>query len=177
MEEKEVNRGKGLGGPIRLPQPQTSGLGMHGAQRNQGTRPEQPGSIQPWRGSQKAGRVLKRCHQSPWWDLPAAPHTMLRHSGNPAFPRPWLKSQLFLLPSIFPSIRVFSNELAEIRLIISFAAKDGEALYSQQKQDQELTVAEVMATHSSTLAWRIPWTGDWQAIVHGVAKSRTLLSD
>ena len=28
----------------------------------------------------------------------------------------------------------------EIRLIIFFAAKDGEALYSQQKQDQELTV-------------------------------------
>ena len=28
----------------------------------------------------------------------------------------------------------------EIRLIIFFAAKDGEALYSQQKQDRELTV-------------------------------------
>ena len=28
----------------------------------------------------------------------------------------------------------------EIRLIIFFAAKDGEALYSQQKQNQELTV-------------------------------------
>ena len=27
----------------------------------------------------------------------------------------------------------------EIRLIIFFAAKDGESLYSQQKQDQELT--------------------------------------
>ena len=27
----------------------------------------------------------------------------------------------------------------EIRLIIFFAVKDGEALYSQQKQDQELT--------------------------------------
>ena len=27
----------------------------------------------------------------------------------------------------------------EIRLIIFFAAKDGETLYSQQKQDQELT--------------------------------------
>ena len=27
----------------------------------------------------------------------------------------------------------------EIRLILFFAAKDGEALYSQQKQDQELT--------------------------------------
>ena len=32
----------------------------------------------------------------------------------------------------------------EIRLIISFAAKDGEALYSQQKQDQKLTVAQIM---------------------------------
>ena len=28
----------------------------------------------------------------------------------------------------------------EIKLIIFFAVKDGEALYSQQKQDQELTV-------------------------------------
>ena len=32
----------------------------------------------------------------------------------------------------------------EIRLLIFFAAKDGEALYSQQKQDQELTVAQIM---------------------------------
>ena len=32
----------------------------------------------------------------------------------------------------------------EIRLIIFFVAKDGEALYSQQKQDQELTVAQIM---------------------------------
>ena len=30
------------------------------------------------------------------------------------------------------------------RLIIVFAAKDGEGLYSQQKQDQELTVAQIM---------------------------------
>ena len=32
----------------------------------------------------------------------------------------------------------------EIRLIIFFAAKDGEALYSWQKQDWELTVAQIM---------------------------------
>ena len=32
----------------------------------------------------------------------------------------------------------------KIRLIIFFAAKDGEALYSRQKQDQELTVAQIM---------------------------------
>ena len=34
----------------------------------------------------------------------------------------------------------------EIRLIIFFAAKDGEALYSQQKQDRELTVAHSMSS-------------------------------
>ena len=34
----------------------------------------------------------------------------------------------------------------EIRLIIYFAAKDGEAIYSQQKQDQELTVAQIMTS-------------------------------
>ena len=34
----------------------------------------------------------------------------------------------------------------EIRLIIFFAAKDGEALYNQQKQDQELIVAQSMNT-------------------------------
>ena len=32
----------------------------------------------------------------------------------------------------------------KIRLIIFSAAKDGEALYSQQKQDQELTAAQIM---------------------------------
>ena len=32
----------------------------------------------------------------------------------------------------------------EIRLIIFFAAEDGEALYSQQKQDRELAVAQIM---------------------------------
>ena len=44
----------------------------------------------------------------------------------------------------------------EIRLIIFFAAKDGEAPYSQQKQDQELTVAQTMNSllPNSDLNWR-----------------------
>ena len=33
---------------------------------------------------------------------------------------------------------------AEIRLIIFFAAEGGEALYSKQKQDRELTVTQIM---------------------------------
>ena len=44
----------------------------------------------------------------------------------------------------------------EIRLILLFAAKDGEALYSQQKQDRELTVAQIMNSllPNSDLTWR-----------------------
>ena len=34
-----------------------------------------------------------------------------------------------------------------------------------------------MATHSSILAWRIPWTGAWLAVVHRGAKSQTQLRD
>ena len=32
----------------------------------------------------------------------------------------------------------------EMGLIMFFAAKDGEALYSQQKQDRELAMAQIM---------------------------------
>ena len=37
-----------------------------------------------------------------------------------------------------------------------FAAKDGEALYNQQKQDQDLTVAQIMNSlfPNSDLNWR-----------------------
>ena len=44
----------------------------------------------------------------------------------------------------------------KIRLIIFFSAEDGEALYSQQKQDQELTVAQIMncLLQNSDLNWR-----------------------
>ena len=34
--------------------------------------------------------------------------------------------------------------ITEIRVIIFLAVKDGEALYSQQKQDQELAVTQIM---------------------------------
>ena len=43
---------------------------------------------------------------------------------------------------------------------------------------QEDPLEEGMAIHSSILAWRISMDrGAWQAAVHGVAKSRTHLSD
>ena len=43
----------------------------------------------------------------------------------------------------------------KIRLIISFAAKDKETLYSQQKQSQRLAVAQIMNSllQNSDLNW------------------------
>ena len=40
---------------------------------------------------------------------------------------------------------------------------------------QEDPQEEEMATRSSILAWKIPWTKAWQAIVHGVTKSQIRL--
>ena len=44
----------------------------------------------------------------------------------------------------------------EIRRIMFFVAEDGEALYSQQKQNWELTVAHIMNSvlQNSDLNWR-----------------------
>ena len=42
---------------------------------------------------------------------------------------------------------------------------------------QEDPLEKGMATHSSNLAWRIPWTEEPSETVHGVAKSWTRLSD
>ena len=41
---------------------------------------------------------------------------------------------------------------------------------------QEDPLQEEMVTHSSILAWRIPWTGARRVTVHGAAESRTRLS-
>ena len=44
--------------------------------------------------------------------------------------------------------------------------------------DQEDPLEEEIATRSSILAWRIPWTGEPGGLtVHEVAKSQTQLSD
>ena len=50
----------------------------------------------------------------------------------------------------------------------------------QEKRVQSLgwedSLEESTATHSSILAWRIPWTeGAWQATVHSITKSWTQL--
>ena len=48
-----------------------------------------------------------------------------------------------------------------------------------QSLGQEDPLEKEMATHSSTIAWKIPWTEEPSRlhVVHGVAKSRTRLSN
>ena len=70
-------------------------------------------------------------------------------SGSSAFFKTSLniwKSMVHVLlkPGLENFEHYFTSINTEIRLIILFAAKDGEALYSQQKQDWELTVAQIM---------------------------------
>ena len=40
-----------------------------------------------------------------------------------------------------------------------------------QSLGQEDHLEKEMTTHSSILAWEIPWTGAWWSAVHGVAES------
>ena len=48
---------------------------------------------------------------------------------------------------------------------------------SVQSLGREDPLEKEMATHSSTLAWKIPWMEEPGRLLHGVAKSRTRLSD
>ena len=67
---------------------------------------------------------------------------------------------LVLLPSIFPSVRVFSNELVlhirrpkYWRFSLSISPSSEYSGLTSFRIDSE----KVMAPHSSTLAWKIPW--------------------
>ena len=43
-----------------------------------------------------------------------------------------------------------------------------------QSLGQEDSLGKEMGTHSSILAWRIPWTEEpWRTTIHGAAKSLT----
>ena len=60
------------------------------------------------------------------------------------WPKYWSFSFSIIPFKEIPGLISFRMVNTEIRLIIFFAVKDGEALYSQQKQDGELTVSQIM---------------------------------
>ena len=61
----------------------------------------------------------------------------------------------------------------EIRLITFFAVKDGEALYSEQKQDQEPTVAQIMNSLLPNSDWN--WRKQGKPLDHTVQFSSVQL--
>jgi len=46
-----------------------------------------------------------------------------------------------------------------------------------QSLGREDALEKEMSTHSSFLAWKIPYGGAWRATIHGVEKSHTGLSN
>ena len=71
---------------------------------------------------------------------------MKQGKDNRVLPRERTGHSKYPLPTIKEETTYGHHQMAntEIRLIIFSAAKVGEALYSQQKQDRELTVAKIM---------------------------------
>ena len=71
---------------------------------------------------------------------------------------------------------LLSNKLQQIQVsLVAQLVKNPPAMWETWVQSLrwEDPLEKGMATHSSIVAWRIPWT----CIVHGVAKSRTRLRD
>ena len=93
-------------------------------------------------------RVLEckgRKSRDTWSNRKIWPWSTKRSRAKPSrvFPRERIGHSKHPLPTIQEKT-LHMDITTKIRLIIFFAAKDGEALYSQQKQDQELTVAQIM---------------------------------
>ena len=66
------------------------------------------------------------------------------------------ENALVIANTLFQQHKTLQMVNTKIRLIIFFAAKDGQALYSQQQEDRELTVAQIMNSllPKSDLNWK-----------------------
>ena len=84
--------------------------------------------IWPWSTEWSRARLIEFCQEN----APVIANTLFQQH----------KRTLYTWTSPDDDNLVIIN--SKIRLIIFFAAKDGEALYSQQKQDWEMTVAQIM---------------------------------
>ena len=71
---------------------------------------------------------------------------MKQGKANRVFPRECSGHSQHLLPTTQETTTHGHHQMVntEIRFIIFFAAKDRDVVYSQQKKDQELTVAQTM---------------------------------
>ena len=92
--------------------------------------------------SRKSRDTWNNRQVSPWstkWSRTKANKVLLReHTGHSKHPLPTTQEKLYTWTSLMVN--------TEIRLMIFFAAEDGEALYSQHKQERELTIAKIMSS-------------------------------
>ena len=115
-----------------------------------GMLPRLQGTIKLKAVSRLFGRMPRMQGRSAWAERPVCRHISatlltlhLRREctgrSKHLLPTTWEKT-------LHMDITRWSISKADWLYSISFAAKDGEALYSQQKQDRELTVAQIMNT-------------------------------
>ena len=115
-----------------------------------------------WNASMKSRNTWSNRQIWPWnteWSRAKANRVLpWEHTGHNKHPIPTTQEKTLYRDitrcSIPKSDWLYS--LQQIILIIFFAAKDGEGLYSQQKQDWKLTVAQIMNSllPNSDLNWR-----------------------
>ena len=77
-------------------------------------------------------------------------------------------------PEIYKIIKKKRSHLLVAQMVKNLSAMQETQVPSLGRDDP---LEKGMATHSSILAWKIPWTEELRATVHGVAKSQTRLSD
>ena len=119
------------------------------------------GHCQPTPLPETPGHSWASLGQSPVGSLLISPGSWCAQSwakANRVLPREHIGHSKHPLPTTWEDSTHGHHQMVntEIRLIIFFAAKDGEVLYSQQKQDQELTVAQITNSllPNSDLPWR-----------------------
>ena len=87
----------------------------------------------------------------------------------------------YLVYSNLQLIRIFWGDYSKIGTsLVAQILKNLPAMQETwvRSLSRENPLGKEMTTHSSILAWRIPWTkGAWRATVHGIAKSQTRLSN
>ena len=78
-----------------------------------------------------------------------------------------------------PEIYKITKKKERSHLLVAQMVKNLSAMQETQVPSlgRDDPLEKGMATHSSILAWKIPWTEELRATVHGVAKSQTRLSD
>ena len=80
----------------------------------------------------------------------------------------WFLLIYYIMVEVVYRLHIFSYSL------VAQMAKNLPAFQETQVQSLEWDdpLEKATTTHSSILAWRIPWTEVWQVTVYGVAKSQ-----